>query len=556
MARKKEEPKIQDPLERKVKTLSTLSHCGWLGYGIVRAIQDLPILYQQDDVHLWMHNSLKMLLTVAFGLGVTDSLILGIFKSKKIKQAIKYMLFDFGSRARASLSYYFGLNRLAEQYIQKMNEKKPDDLFLTGALAFIQAKNENYKGSLDNMLKAMFFRMGGQEVVAEPEDHPLDPLISHFKSKERALYIKLCKSILSKENAYEAYTELKKEVPSFDESRVFEMVLLRYLNNNLGFERLAKEVIGNIDLPGRDKKEEPKQKPQVVFWEAPEYPSALFAVKEADSSSVKKQHYIEQKIHDELDRRITPFPLGIFNKDGRDFYFQEFTKADTLESSWKKAPNHDKLRKVVQNLGTVSRIMTPLKARLEDYIKPIGYRAKIAEFLETAGKGSIDQLLWALDTPIKYLEESSTDFCHGDFHPGNIVGEQIIDWEHACLSTPFYDLIYLLDQPAFGISQIRNYKKERVFKEETGRTHLDYFTSDQKGAFDFDPNCYFLTGLYVSLMISSRSSKWLQREGTKEREDFERHFFSKMLNYLDDTQFGFDKKKVKEILIKEFPEVS
>ena len=543
MADKKKPPRLESLTQKRLDSAELIINSCWGAYAILRGLYIYNEIFSSNQFietgeglrRMGLHG-----LIVAGGALASNLFLRRIVGNRSLWQEADTFLSNIGPTIGFTAAYAIGNNKGAEKYLKKIRAKSPNDPSVHSNLSLIQAKNNNFKDALDTLLDYMVLDSSGVKNPHKLEDHPQSFIKKRFWSREKNCLLDfILLSCTKSEKAFEKFAELKQAMPEMDQSKVLEMVLHRYLGDDAGFRKTAQELINRIEIPEEKESLAAKGRPKLILWESPEYPSKVFAIKEAGSREVKRQYEIESNIYSLMKKRLTPFPLGIFKREGTDYYFMEFSKSDTLSSAWRKKPASVDIEKVLFNLEQIQKQTSDHFYRFEGNVKQLDYREQISRHLEKAGKGSIDELIWALDEPIKYLEQNSFVFSHGDFHPGNILGSQIIDWESACFSTPFYDLVFLLEQPMFNVP----IDKVPVF-----------FPRKAKAGMKSDPALFYLTGLYVDLIISSRSSKWYQREGTEERQAFEKHFFGRMKHYLDNAPFDFDKKTVESILVKEFPE--
>jgi aminoglycoside phosphotransferase (APT) family kinase protein len=97
------------------------------------------------------------------------------------------------------------------------------------------------------------------------------------------------------------------------------------------------------------------------------------------------------------------------------------------------------------------------------------------EHSEALGPGTKDRLLRLLETL-----ETGTTLCHGDFHPGNIIGapgkDFIIDWSSATTGSPLFDIAHtyllLMNTPRLAGVSDQLYRKQRFVTRYIGKRYL------------------------------------------------------------------------------------
>ncbi len=407
------------------------------------------------------------------------------------------------------------------------------------------ALNLDYDGFIESCIKLTSILSYDENAKALVKKLAYNPSLSaafahNSRDKDKRDAVRFLFSLMKGEDVLSAYE--KNNISRFDEHSLLNLYLLLYNKKYDSASNLLESVLK--DPNKYTLSEIGSSKNEVLELRFKNYNSRSFILKTL-APSVLKEYSIEKMIFSNLSRKNTPVPLGLLNLNGKDYFVQEVLVGKPFEKEYTSLEDSKSRKLFFKTLDSILNINLELSEKsnlinLSDVVEKINYEQTIVNSFRRANKDSLEILLDKLYPVLSYLSQGSDSFNHGDFHLGNIIvsnGEPlIIDFEKAMISTKYFDYLFFVGQPAFKLSS--SDEKEII------NQYLDYQVKDNA--------LFYSTGLFVNLIITTRSSKWYQKEQSLEYKSMEAHFLSKTLEYLNKVPFLIDKELVKNILIDEF----
>ncbi len=409
--------------------------------------------------------------------------------------------------------------------------------------AYKSAKNSDFDGFIESCIKLLSiisYDNSAKALVKKMAYYP--SLSSLFAQKSKNEDIRSATnflfSLMNGEDVMDVYD--KYNISKFDENSLLKFYLYLYDKKFDSASKLLKTLLKDSDKYNLAKIESSKN--EVFELRFKNYHSGSFILKTLNPS-VLKEYTIEKLIFSNLFRKNTPTPLGILNLNSRDYFVQEILPGMPLDKALFDNAGLNKY--FYKTLDCFLDIDLQLSEKsnlinLSNVLEKTNYEKVIEESFQKANKDSLDIILDKLYPVTTHLSHASEWFAHGDLHSGNVIVSNdevlLIDFEKAMLSTKYFDYLFFAGQPIFNLS----------FSDEMEiiNTYPDYKIDDKA--------LFYSTGLFVNLIITTRSSKWYQRNKSTSYRFMERHFLSKTLQYLDKVPLDIDKELLRKIFIDEF----